>query len=105
MLYLRRTLLLWGILFSFFAKAQENTDNKYAEPLAQVLKNIETRYGVAIRYPDSLVKGKVLNYARWRFRPDVEETLNNVLAPFDLKVKRMATKNIRSAIMSTIAGL
>ncbi|MBO9617500.1 MAG: acetylxylan esterase [Niabella sp.] len=95
MLYLRRTLVLLGILLSFFTRAQENTDNKYAEPLTQVLKNIETRYGITIRYPDSLVKGKILNYARWRFRPDVEETLNNVLAPFDLKVKKDGDKKYK----------
>ncbi|MGJ7032241.1 alpha/beta hydrolase family protein [Niabella hirudinis] len=95
MLYLRRTLVLWGFLFGFFAGAQENTDNRYAESLPQVLKNIEARYGVAIRYPDSLVKGKTLNYARWRFRPDVEETLENVLAPFDLKVKKDGDKKYK----------
>lgn len=95
MLYLRRTLVFWGFLLGFFAGAQENTDNRYAEPLDQVLKKIETRYGITIRYPDALVKGKILNYARWRFRPDVEETLNNVLAPFDLKIKKDGDKKYK----------
>ncbi len=67
--------------------AQNTTDGAFAQPLEIVLKEIETRYGIHIRYDKALVEGKVLKYARWRFRPNLEETLANVLAPFDLKVK------------------
>ncbi|HYH57066.1 MAG TPA: acetylxylan esterase, partial [Anseongella sp.] len=35
-------------------------------------------------YPGELVKDKWLDYAGWRFRSDPEQTLRNVLAPFDL---------------------
>jgi len=62
----------------------QNSDNKFQRPLKDVLKDIEQEYHVKLRISDKDVKGKVLNYANWRFRPDLDETLKNVLAPFDL---------------------
>ncbi len=66
-----------------FARAQ-NSDNKYQRPLKDVLNDIEQRFDVKLRISSENVDGKVLNYADWRFRPDLETTLKNVLGPFDL---------------------
>lgn len=77
------------------ASAQQNSDDQYAKPLKEVLAGIETRYGVTIRYDAKMVEGKTLKYAQWRFRPSVEETLKNVLAPFDLKVKADGDKKYK----------
>jgi len=52
------------------------------------LLKIQDKYHVKIKIDDKLVKDKYLNYAEWRFRPDVDSTLNNVLAPFDMKVNK-----------------
>src|SRR5436190_21163679 len=57
--------------------AQLNTDNAYAKPLKQVLSDIEKKYSVKIKYADSMVANKTVNYAEWRYRNDVETTLNN----------------------------
>lgn len=62
----------------------QNSDNKFQRPLKDVLSDIEKEYHVKLRISDKNVEGKVLNYANWRFRPDLDETLKNVLAPFDL---------------------
>lgn len=67
--------------------SQSNSDNNYRQPLRAVLADIEKRYDVRIRYADSMVEGKWVDYAQWRYRPGVEETLDNVLAPLDMKVK------------------
>ncbi|MCW0481827.1 alpha/beta hydrolase family protein [Gaoshiqia sediminis] len=61
-----------------------NSDNNFRRPLKEVLKDIETQYQVKLRISAKDVEGKVLDYADWRFRPGLEETLKNVLAPFDL---------------------
>ncbi|MFV0605241.1 MAG: alpha/beta hydrolase family protein [Niabella sp.] len=83
-----RTLLLLVILCNFFSVfAQQDTDHKYQRLLKDVLTDIQKQYGVTIRYDEKVVEGKILTYANWRLRPDVEETLKNVLAPFDLKIK------------------
>ena len=96
-LLLRRTLIrsviLFSILLAFFpVHAQLNTDNAYAKPLKEVLADIEKRYGVQIRYPDSMVANKIVPYAEWRYRNDAETTLDNVLRPLDMKVKKEKDK-------------
>ena len=96
-LLLRRTLIrsviLFSILLAFFpVHAQLNTDNAYSKPLKEVLADIEKRYGVQIKYPDSMVANKIVPYAEWRYRNDAETTLDNVLRPLDMKVKKEKDK-------------
>jgi dienelactone hydrolase len=66
----------------------QNSDNQYRKPLEQVLKEVELRYNVKIKYTAAQVKDKWLNYAFWRFRANVDETLSNLLAPIDMKVNK-----------------
>lgn len=72
--------------------AQSNTDNAYRKPLKEVLNDIQKRYGVIIRYNDNMVAGKTVTYADWRYRTDVEATLENVLKPLDLVAKKEGDK-------------
>lgn len=95
-------LLRAGCLFLFLVLAvntisfgQNDSDHRFAMPLKDVLQNIEKRYGITIRYDARLIEGKTLNYAQWRFRPDVEKTLSNVLAPFDLKARPDGAKRYK----------
>lgn len=69
-----------------------NTDNQYQKPLSQVIKDIETRFGVTIKHSEAQVKDKVVKYADWRFRADVDKTLDNVLKPLDMKVNKEKDK-------------
>ncbi|MBN1184856.1 MAG: acetylxylan esterase [Bacteroidales bacterium] len=62
----------------------QTSDDQYRRPLTDVLKDIEVRYNVTIRDPENLAKDQWILYADWRFRPDVEETLENVLTPANL---------------------
>lgn len=70
------------------AAAQYNSDGGYPRPLKEVLHEVEQKFSVKLKYPDSLVNGKTLSYAAWRFRKDAEQTLANILAPFDLKATK-----------------
>ena len=72
--------------------AQQNSDSAYQKPLKEVLANIEQKFGVKIKYADSMIAGKTVSYAEWRYRSDVETTLENVLKPLDLKVKKEGDK-------------
>ena len=74
---------------------QYNSDGGYQKPLKEVLLEIEKRYGVQLKYADSVVANKMISYAEWRFRPDVETTLNNVLSPFDMKARKEKDKVYR----------
>jgi sugar phosphate isomerase/epimerase len=72
--------------------AQQNTDNAYRKPLKEVLTDIQKKYGITIKYADSMLTNKTVNYAEWRYRNDVEVTLDNVLKPLDMKVKKEKDK-------------
>ncbi len=66
----------------------QNSDSLYRQPLKTVLAEIESRFNVKIKYSDNQVKDRWVNYALWRFRPGLDETLSNVLAPLDMKVNK-----------------
>lgn len=60
-------------------------ENQFIRPLSTVLNEIEARFNVRLKYDIDTV-GKLLPYADFRIRPySVEESLTNVLAPFDYK--------------------
>ncbi|UKT65423.1 acetylxylan esterase [Pedobacter mucosus] len=74
--------------FTNLSAQTQNTDNLYKKPLVEVLKDIQTRYKITVKYSEPQVKDKFVNYANWRFRADVDETLANVLTPLDMKVNK-----------------
>jgi dienelactone hydrolase len=76
----------------FNSSAQLNTDNQYSKPLKEVLNDVQKKYGVTIKFVDSMVKNKMVTYAEWKYRPDVEVTLDNILKPLELKVKKEKEK-------------
>lgn len=73
----------------------QTSDDQYKEPLKDVLKAIEQRFGIVVQYSNYLVKDKYVTYARWRFRPDAEQTLMNVLGLHDLTFAKTDEKTYR----------
>ena len=71
--------------FDFCLHAQPNSDNLYSKPLKEVLNDVQKKYGITIKFADSMVAKKMVNYAEWKYRPDVEQTLDNILKPLELK--------------------
>ncbi|MEO6230566.1 MAG: TIM barrel protein [Ferruginibacter sp.] len=79
-----------GILFLFFCNssfAQQNSDNNYTKSLKEVLTDIQKKYDVYIRFDEKMVAGKTVPYAEWKYRNNLEETMDNILKPLDLKIK------------------
>lgn len=71
---------------SVFSYSQQNSDNRFQRPLKEVLADLQAEFGLRLRFSEELVRDKVLDYADWRIHPwSLEESLNNVLFPFDLK--------------------
>ena len=65
------------------------SDSRFARPLKDVLSDLEQRFGVKFRYGRDVVEGDTLEYADFRIRPwSLEETLQQVLLPFDYKAVR-----------------
>lgn len=81
---MKRVLAILLLFFCSLTGFSQTVDEVYRKPLSEVLKEIETRYGVQLKYDEKLPADRVVNYAVWRFRDDVEVTLQLVLGPQDL---------------------
>lgn len=81
---MRRRILPVMLLLSMAAGAQ-TFENKYTRPLSDVLNDVSARFGVKLKYNVDTA-GLKLAYADFRIRPySIEETLTNILSPFDFK--------------------
>lgn len=79
--------ILWLIISAVSAQEQ-NSDSLYRLPLKVVLVELESRFNVKIKFSEEQVKDRWVNYALWRFRPSLDETLSNIFAPLDMKVNK-----------------
>jgi len=95
---IQRFVLLVILFGTNSSQAQLNTDNQFAKPLKEVLTDIQKKYGVVIKYPDSMVTNKMVTYAEWKYRPDVEITLDNILKPLELKVRKEKEKQYKLSV-------
>lgn len=78
--------------FTFGQAHRQTSDHHYKRALSEVLNNIQERFGVTLKYDVDTV-GKSLFWADFRIRPySVEESLTNVLAPFDYKFVKQSEK-------------
>lgn len=82
-------LLLGSVSYVY---AQQPVD-VYRKPLKEVLTDIGSKYDVRIHYNDEIVKGAEVNYASWRYRSGIEETLSLILYPHDLIWQKTGEKS------------
>lgn len=79
------------MLLSMSAGAQ-TFENKFTRPLSDVLNDVSARFGIRLKYNVDTT-GLKLAYADFRVRPySLEETLNNILSPFDFKAVKQNDK-------------
>ncbi len=77
------TLLFMAVVVA--TQAQNMYEHQFSRPLGEVLDEIADRFQIKLKYDIDTI-GKVLPYADFRIRPySAEESLANVLAPFDFK--------------------
>jgi len=88
------TMLMFVMLFSGILVAQTVEEN-YRKPLKEVLNQVETRFAVKLNYDEKLVADRTVNYAQWRFKDDVEATLQAVLAPLDMVFYKSGEANYK----------
>lgn len=88
---MKRLILPALLLFGMTAGAQIY-ETKFTRPLSDVLGDVSKRFGVKLKYNVDTT-GLKLAYADFRVRPySLEETLNNILAPFDFKAVKQNDK-------------
>ena len=76
-------LSVFFLICSVFGNAQLPAD-VYKKPLKEVISDIENRYDIKLQYSENLVKDIFVLYPTWRYRSEIETTLNNILMPLDL---------------------
>lgn len=90
-----RSIIFGAMLAALPALAQNTFENQFRRPLGDVLTEIGERFQVKLKY-DIDTTGLVLPYADSRIRPySVEESLTNVLAPFDFKFVKQNDKTYK----------
>ena len=83
---------LQALMFYSVVAGAQTFDSKYTRPLGDVLNDVSKRFGVKLKYNVDTT-GQKLTYADFRIRPySVEETLNNILSPFDFKAIKQNNK-------------
>lgn len=84
----RPPLVLFALLLSLPALSQPpSLGTRFARPLSQVVAELASRFHTRLRCPNAAdTAGLTLTYADARLRPySLEESLRNVLSPFDLQ--------------------
>ena len=88
---MKRVIIPALMLLSMSAGAQ-TFENKFTRPLNDVLNDVSARFGIRLKYNVDTT-GLKLAYADFRVRPySLEETLNNILSPFDFKAVKQNDK-------------
>lgn len=80
-----RKLILPALLLVGITAGAQRYEDQFTRPLGDVLNDVSKRFNVKLKYNVDTT-GLKLAYADFRIRPySIEETLNNILAPFDFK--------------------
>ncbi len=88
---MKRVIIPALMLLSMSAGAQ-TFENKFTRPLSDVLNDVSARFRIRLKYNVDTT-GLKLAYADFRVRPySLEETLNNILSPFDFKAVKQNDK-------------
>lgn len=87
-----KRLILPALLLFSMATGAQTYETKFTRPLSDVLNDVSKRFGIRLKYNVDTT-GLKLAYADFRVRPySLEETLNNILAPFDFKAVKQNDK-------------
>jgi Dipeptidyl aminopeptidases/acylaminoacyl-peptidases len=84
--------LITSILLFFVCCGYAQTVGEiYRKPLKEVIKEIESRFKVEIKYDEKLISDKYVDYVNWRYRNDIEPTLYLILGPQDMVFSKIET--------------
>ena len=73
------------LLATALSAGAQTFEKKFSRSLSDVMRDVEQRFDIRLKY-DMDTTGLKVTYADFRIRPySVEETLTNLLAPFDFK--------------------
>ena len=83
--YNMRKKILFALSFLAIGASAQTFETQFTRSLSDVLQDIEKRFSIRLKYNVDTT-GLTIKYADFRIRPfSVEESLTNVLSPFDFK--------------------
>lgn len=83
--YNMRKKILFALSFLAIGASAQTFETQFTRSLSEVLQDIEKRFSIRLKYNVDTT-GLTIKYADFRIRPySVEESLTNVLSPFDFK--------------------
>ena len=89
---MKRTIIAVTLLTISCVAAAQTYEDGYERSLSDVLEDVRVRFGLRLKY-DVDTTGLRLKYADFRIRPySVDETLTNILAPFDFRPQKQKDK-------------
>lgn len=87
-----KRIIIPALMFMSMGAGAQTFENKYTRPLSDVLNDVSARFGIRLKYNVDTT-GLKLAYADFRVRPySLEETLSNILSPFDFKAVKQNDK-------------
>lgn len=87
-----KRIIIPALMFVSIGAGAQTFENKFTKPLSDVLNEVSARFGVRLKYNVDTT-GLKLQYADFRVRPySLEETLTNILSPFDFKAVKQNDK-------------
>jgi dienelactone hydrolase len=90
-----KRILIVGLIALFQPVKAQTPDEIYRKPLMEVLLDIQDRYKVTLQYRENIVMDLTVSYPTWRYRTDIEQTLDNILLPLDLVYEKTGDKIYR----------
>lgn len=92
---LQRLICIFSIVFLVEISSHAQTrENIYRKPLKEVINEVATRFNVTIIYDEEQVKGKSVDFAAARISLNADQTLINVLGPFDMRFEKDGNRYI-----------
>jgi hypothetical protein len=79
-----KLLILLCLLALFRTADAQKPEQVYRKPLKEVLSEIERKYKVKLEYSENSVKDLFVVYPTWRYRANLEATLDSILMPLDM---------------------
>ena len=96
-----------GLIIALFVAnvvSAQTVEKNYRKPLKEVLTQVENRFHVKLSFDEKLVADRSVNYAQWRFKDDVESTLQAVLGLLICFFRKAERALIRLRLFSITAG-
>lgn len=81
---MKKHILIFALVLFTLTVVKAQGKDPYTKPLKEVLKEVETRFNVTIKFDEKMVANRWVTKAPWRFRASVEKTLTNILMPLEL---------------------